>query len=49
VSRRAAVAALGAGLVACSGGSPETQPTPGERTLLLAYQNNVGGDIEPCG
>jgi hypothetical protein len=33
--------------VACEG-NPEA-PTPGERTILLAYQNNVGGDIEPCG
>jgi hypothetical protein len=49
VSRDLVLLALAGGLVACAGGSPETQPTPGERTLLLAYQNNVGGDIEPCG
>jgi len=33
--------------VACEG-SPSA-PTAGERTIQLAYQNNVGGDIEPCG
>lgn len=33
--------------VACEGSS--SAPTPGERTIQLAYQNNVGGDIEPCG
>lgn len=42
----AAVSTLALG-VACVG-NPDA-PTPGERTLLLAYQNNVGGDIEPCG
>lgn len=34
--------------VACEGDT-EQSPTPGERTIQLAYQNNVGGDIEPCG
>ncbi|MEC8425519.1 MAG: hypothetical protein VX000_17155 [Myxococcota bacterium] len=42
----AAVTLLCSG-VACEG-NPDG-PTSGERTLLLAYQNNVGGDIEPCG
>jgi len=37
---------LGAG-VACEGNP--AAPTPGELTIQLAYQNNVGGDIEPCG
>lgn len=38
------VAALGAGC----GDTPE-RLTPVERTIQLAYSNNVGGDIEPCG
>jgi hypothetical protein len=42
------VASLGAGIVAGCGDTPD-QPTPGERTIQLAYSNNVGGDIEPCG
>lgn len=33
--------------VSCDG-NPEG-PTAGERTIQLAYQNNIGGDIEPCG
>jgi hypothetical protein len=33
--------------VACGDVAPPR--AAGERTLQVAYSNNVGGDIEPCG
>lgn len=34
-------------LAACDGG-PNAGPGV-DRRFVLAYQNNIGGDIEPCG
>ena len=33
--------------IAC-GGDPTSGPGV-DRRFVLAYQNNIGGDIEPCG
>lgn len=44
---RGAAALAFALLVACDG-DPTAGPSV-DRRFVLAYQNNVGGDIEPCG
>lgn len=41
-----AAAALALG---CATDSDPTEGPGVDRRFVLAYQNNVGGDIEPCG
>jgi len=40
--------ALALGLLAACAADPTTGPSVDQR-FVLVYQNNVGGDIEPCG
>ena len=36
-------------LLACTGDKGSSGSSGGDRSFVLGYQNNVNGDIEPCG